>query len=648
MKKTALLLFLAWGLIVSPLIAQDIPQKFVESFGVTWGLSDPWMGSIVSQLPADAEIIDYGVATDGNGSEVVKVRLKQGSHFQSLLFDKVTGKSIVRTFQPAAGFTSKSLQQVLDVVSDDTEVEVNIMLVDDPDHILPESSYSIVGELVEGEVINLKIDGRSASSKDLEKAQRGIRKNLENLAKDRKARRQNKFQQLLNRMNWNDVSAMKALEDGGISVKRKLKKSDIQRLQQHQDLVQGVTLSTTEKQTRDDSVDEAMRITNVKQWGIDYGRTGSGIGIYMREAGGANCPQDNDSFSHPDEDIPDNQLHLIASPPSSSDLHARQVGAILHKVAPSSDIYCGNSRTPSNPMGQSPTPIYVATHSYNSNSSTIYQAQDQFLDNYVYNDRIAVFAAAGNRDNDNPNGNVSTPGKAYNVISVSHFAHQTNNMSSKAVTGQPATGAKKPEISAPGVSLALGNWVEMDGSSFASPFAAAFAADLMSSYTHLKGEPELMKAMLMSGALNNITGSTTSGIDGAGAIDFFHIYYSGRFATWHGNNNDHFVNEKIIRTENLDPGTYRIAIAWSVPIADWRNANTIPMDLDLKVYYSGGGAPQLVAQGTNRDSAFEIVEFNASRGFHFIEIIRYTNNDSNAKVHVGYHLDPTNTSPWWR
>ena len=125
---------------------------------------------------------------------------------------------------------------------------------------------------------------------------------------------------------------------------------------------------------------------------------GIGVGIYMTEANG--CPA--------------NVPHLNLPVPYG--LHGDQVHQVLSAAAPGAHIFCEDRHAfYPNSFQLDSENIFISTHSWfdPGASPTNYNSMDRTWDRRVYNTKAAIFFIAGNTA-----ASVTTPGKAFNVITV--------------------------------------------------------------------------------------------------------------------------------------------------------------------------------------------------------------------------------------
>jgi hypothetical protein len=469
----------------------------------------------------------------------------------------------------------------------------------------------------------VRIDGKQASELDLQVLQK---KWLDAVEADRSMRlkqRRQVMQKLMEVNKWRDAVAMKAVERGDISIRRKV---TARQLRQFAERDKGLVVSIEPWVEEKNELASAMAATSVQSWAINQGHDGSGVGIYQREANGANCP----SSANMNSGLYTNVSGLSAS------AHANKVGNILATVAPAAHVYCDASDFMANPASRSPRP-WIANHSWGADDSGAYTTRDRDFDTGIYDDGWAIFKSAGNTS-----GNITSPGKAFNIVTVGNYNDATSSMAGSSAYIDPDSKAEKPEVAAPGsVSTSAGN---CSGTSCAAPHAAAFAADLLGRYSWLRGQPARVKALMMAGATDNIEGSARlSDKDGAGGIDYLNSGYNGTNTIWWGGNSSHFDSNNIVTTtRRFTAGQrYRVALAWLVPgsfayapASYHTHAYTLNMDLDLSIRSPSGTT---VAGSYSWDNPFEIVDFIAPvTGTYTIRIRRFANSGT-GKISMAVH-----------
>lgn len=388
------------------------------------------------------------------------------------------------------------------------------------------------------------------------------------------------------------------------------------------------------------SLAQAMKDTNIDPYALTTtGARGQGIGTYLTEG---DCPPSG---------YITNYTQLASS--GTTDDHVKNVASILRGVAPDSWVYC-------RPNGALPTSadltnlqprIRVASNSWGRGPyDRQYTAEAAAWDDFAYNNMIATFFAAGNVLGDlNPNGNVVAPGLGLNMLTVGAYDDSTDTIAPWSCAVDPLTKQAKPEFSAPGVGIVAGG-ITMSGTSQATPHAAAFAADLMSAYVSLVGRPHLLKAKMIAGASDPITGGF--GSVGAGGIDFYRSVYNGNSYWWSGGNSalSTWANGDSVPSNNAIDVFYdlnaslsnvRIAISWlnrgTYTYAHRADAHAIGMDFDLQIYDPSGN---LVARSNSYDNPFEFVSFDPTvTGKYRFSITRYANRDTASRIDLGMVVD---------
>jgi len=384
-----------------------------------------------------------------------------------------------------------------------------------------------------------------------------------------------------------------------------------------------------------DTIDDAMDATSISTSALPNATTrGNGIGIYMTESGCA------------DESRITNYDRLSGSETN----HSRNVGAILRAVSPESFIYCrGGAVLPEDSdldgVGGN-SPIHVVNRSNGGNDSTGYNTTDRDWDNFIYDDKIATFVSAGN--NGAGAGNTISPAKGLNVITVGNYNDANDTISGTSSFVEPETGNDKPEISAPGTSIDAGGFT-MSGTSMSSPHAAAFAADMMSHSTYLQYRPQLVKAKIMAGATDPISG----GYDkvGLGGIDFASAQWSGHWFWWSGgasafntfDGQDGSADNYVVKTVYINKSWDRVQVvlSWltrgSYTYDHRADAHPIGLDLDLKVYDPNGN---YLGGSFSWDNPFEDVSFTPTVSGHYtFKIHRYATRDTSLKLRMGMYVN---------
>lgn len=277
--------------------------------------------------------------------------------------------------------------------------------------------------------------------------------------------------------------------------------------------------------------------------------------------------------------------------------------------------------------------------SWGSDTALVPGANDRFYDDMSRNRAITVVKSAGNLACGG-NGNVTSPGLGYNMITVGNVdtrrtaARGDDVMSGCSSFRNPTStngDRTKPEVSAPGTSIqtttTAAPWTGNAGSgtSFAAPMVTGAAAMLMQRQPSLAFWPEQVKAILMTTALHNIEGATRlSDRDGAGMISASRADNVARGAN--GRTGGRFYScandPKVAELANVfvSAGTrVRSAISWSVDTSFAGYPNRPSADLDL--WFEG---PSSTTYSSSWDNNYEIVDFVApTSGTYRLKVNKY-------------------------
>lgn len=283
---------------------------------------------------------------------------------------------------------------------------------------------------------------------------------------------------------------------------------------------------------------------------------------------------------------------------------------------------------------------------------------DRAVDYWARNNFITIVKSAGNTG-----GSITTPGKAWNVITVG-AADDNNNAdwaddrmwSDSAYVNpiSPHNDREKPEVVAVGANVtAVGvNDVPQtrSGTSHAAPQVAGLVALLIHRNAALSSWPEATKAIIMASATHNITGPTiivrNQGDlrDGAGAINAaladtvaqtrnFSDVDPCTVSCWWGlsiSNSNFPVGTDLERRFYAERGNLiRVAIAW------WAHADTpgnnysfdrLDTDLDLRIKNPTNQYIPNVSS-LSWDNNYEMVEFVATQTGEYKIVVRKARAD---------------------
>jgi hypothetical protein len=430
-------------------------------------------------------------------------------------------------------------------------------------------------------------------------------------------------------------TAMDELDQGGNSstITMELTRGEIMRLVNEDfDLITGIEEHVDNK----DTIAEAMVSSGVNPAVLnDSTYQGNGIGIYMTETGCANSGHIT------------NYQNLGGGRTD----HSENVSAIMRAVSPQSFIYCrGGAVLPSHNdlfNNQSVQIVHVVNRSNLETATTNdYRLSDRDWDDFVYNNPVATFLAAGNNGNTTTQA-VGSPAKGLNVTAVGNYDDVNNTIALTSSFGDPETKNMKPEISLPGQNITAGGHT-MSGTSMASPHAAAIAADMMGKFSQFRAAPARLKALMLSAPKNISGGSDKVGI---GGFDFGSAI--GGWSWWWNVANNQFSTidstDAVPNNGTIDASKYFDASVSSVTVSlAWLNRGTytydhrsdihsIGMDMDIIVYDPNGN---IVGTSMSFDNPFETITFDPQMsGNYRFSISRFTNNDVNSRIDMGLVLN---------
>jgi hypothetical protein len=269
----------------------------------------------------------------------------------------------------------------------------------------------------------------------------------------------------------------------------------------------------------------------------------------------------------------------------------------------------------------------VFSLSYSNDTGRVPNADDRFYDDLVFNSHRTVVKSAGN--NGLTDGNVTSPGLGYNVLTVGNFDdHNTVAWADDSVNptssylGPVSTHGdrRKPEIAAPGTNIrslsltAPWDTYSSTGASFATPMVAGTVALLLQRNADLAQWPEAVRAILLATAVNPLSGDPTlASRAGAGGLvaDRADDLVQRTNGDWGAQGYDCSSPALLdVATLSLTAGQrVRAVLAWNTD-PSWSGWPTLPgTDLDLVTLGPGGSS---VAVSASLDNSWELVEFTAA------------------------------------
>lgn len=251
---------------------------------------------------------------------------------------------------------------------------------------------------------------------------------------------------------------------------------------------------------------------------------------------------------------------------------------------------------------------------------------DSYVDQLSWSNVITIVAAAGNKRLGVDDVFITSPGKAYNTVTVGaflqgfNFSWDDDDVHPGSLAGDPFSlygDREEPEMVAPGMQMlgpsAHPPWLSYasGGSSLAAAVVTGTVGLMLQKDPALRIlQPPAVRAILLATAVNNIEGSRRlSERDGAGGVVTERaVQVAGDvYGTWgavlpFGN------QERLILKE---PAYYkglrvRVAVSWVVDPFSESYPDLPPTDYDLHVRDPAG---KYVASSTSYDNNYEIVDF---------------------------------------
>ena len=420
---------------------------------------------------------------------------------------------------------------------------------------------------------------------------------------------------------------------------------------------------------------ESAARTTAAPWTWERGITGSGVKVAVLE-------DDGIAFDNPY--LAGSRYYIEWS--KRVDSHATEVAGVLGSahntqrgIAYGAEIVSANALSLAEPfvIAASDWAIEQGVDIINASFGTIcgnrdIQSIDKYFDWVVWNKKKTVTVSSGNLyPSCASNYNVSSPGKAYNVITVGakddrNTATTTDDVKDDIFSYfslyiDPVTNSEnrlKPEVVAPGQQIqstsTTSPWITdsgVNGTSFSAPIVAGEAALMMQRTSWLKYSPEAVKAGIMSTARwtylhDDKNYNEWASVDkmGVGSVDVTaadNSLINNRTRELYLQQNEFIDNHHDIIVDGCPQGErFRTVITWpshpSRAILNWILHDRLESDFDLTVQSANGQIFGSYADEAN----YEIVEFNSPQtgsAIIRIHLSRWDNNSMTERIGLSYY-----------
>ncbi len=421
--------------------------------------------------------------------------------------------------------------------------------------------------------------------------------------------------------------------------------------------------------------------------------SGTDIGIYYSDV---ECPSEDDVFNEvatftgytpPSVDNYD-IFYLDGDPVNNGNIidentsiknaynyrtHTKIITGILSTVAPEANLFCKSAEFSSfeaDDYSDENITVYediiptetemqsVDIESYSLNryasadfpdSTRDYYPMDRVFDNHAYDYNVPIFISAANLKNANPDNDVISPAKAFNIITVGNYGYNGDNLmvlntsssfNNPLLEGNLSKSYQKPEISAPGTDFYqlyytinddIVDYFNSSGTSFSTPFTAALTADVMSHFHSLDPSYDffvqgaLYKAIMIGLARDFVHVENTQGFNnryftGEGGADIWAM--RTKSAIYNANNQSTIFSENINgkmcftgwKADLSGTSHVRFVVAWFNRLAD-ANVAHIPNNYTLEVLNPQGSPISFI----NNEGEYATVANEPNQGYQMIK-----------------------------
>lgn len=384
-------------------------------------------------------------------------------------------------------------------------------------------------------------------------------------------------------------------------------------------------------------LDVARREVNVHLLPVAY--TGLNVVVGQVEVGGRVAVA-NPSLTHVVQD----NTFVCAAPDNHSTTVAGAIGsrhAVHRGIAPGARLWASGSCAGMDAQlqdrssaGVGGAGVNVLNLSWGADIGGAMSARERFFDALALNGRVLIVKSAGSTGLAcGGTGRVSSPGNAYNLLTVGAFDDRANPIWSGETMLPCSAGLdpaslhgdrEKPEVAAPGAnimttSIAAPWLLQLSGTSAAAGIVSGSAALAIQRNVNLRTRPEALKSILMATAVHNIEGATRlSEFDGAGGIDAYRAYQVAGGAQGNWKHAAYTCASPAVLDFAVMPlvagKRTRVVISWGVDPAYAQYAQQPNADLDLQILSPTGAS---VAISASWDNGYEICEFTPTVSGNF-------------------------------
>lgn len=415
-------------------------------------------------------------------------------------------------------------------------------------------------------------------------------------------------------------------------------------------------------------------------WNSSFPNTkGEGVGIYYSDA---RCPDRKDILFYGYTPTTGSYTRVgdtsVGTQNENGAYHTKIITGILGTVANSVNLFCNDQTNlqqsdvnlfelslPNN-NNANMSQVHLETYSQNEpsiTSSQVYKALDATFDQHSFNNRnIPIFVSTGNNAS-----YVRSPAKAFNVISVGSYGRAGEGIQNKSyfsnhedpITPIGSKAIRKPEVSAPGEHFhctdpnnCSNN--ETFGTSFATPWTAALAADAMSRGSYWQNSAAMIKALVIAGASDPVSGGRDK--VGEGGVDLFTMtWFNTNSAAWYDanpsgpftpirgvdDNSTCFTDWQVWLHSGREQ---RIVIAWLNNVTSATGLSNVPNSYSLELLDASGS---VVVSASEDTQGYQIINTSQpTSGLYTVRVCK-VRQDASQRFDMGFAVSQRVADAGW-